>query len=107
VYRTSLPVARRTNLNELRLLTRVRHPNIVEYFCSHLVSEGEQLELWLVMEDMQGGTLREAVKDFQFGERHVAYTARSVGWMLLLFSGPPVHVRLFCLYCKVRFLFSV
>mmetsp|Transcript_16751 Transcript_16751/g.42816 ORF Transcript_16751/g.42816 Transcript_16751/m.42816 type:complete len:617 (+) Transcript_16751:185-2035(+) len=70
--------ARRANLNELRLLSRVRHPNIVEYYCSHLVNEGDDLELWLVMEDMQGGTLREAVQDFQFAEKHVTYTARSI-----------------------------
>lgn len=39
--------ARRTNLRELLYLTRLKHPNIVNLHCAHLVDSSS---LWLVLE---------------------------------------------------------
>lgn len=62
----------RTNLRELLYLTKLRHPNIVALYRAHLVNDKE---LWLVLEFMEGGTLREASKVATFEEGEVAFCA--------------------------------
>lgn len=64
------------NLHEVGLLSFLRHPNIVQYKSAHCRQEDE--EVWMVMEFMEGGTLREATSNFQFSEAHVAYVAREM-----------------------------
>jgi len=62
------------NLNEIRFLSLINHPNIVTYFRSHVIKD----DVWIVMECMQGGTLNEAVKVHDFIEPEIAYVAKSV-----------------------------
>lgn len=62
---------RRTNLRELLYLSRLRHPNIVHLHRAHLVGGSA---LWLVIEYMEGGTLREAAKIHLFDEGEVAFS---------------------------------
>ncbi len=60
------------NLSEIYFLRIVDHPNIVKYDCCWRIDD----ELWLFMEFMEGGTLREAVLKFQkFNEKQIAYVA--------------------------------
>ncbi|KAF2072694.1 hypothetical protein CYY_006000 [Polysphondylium violaceum] len=63
---------KRMNLNEIGFLKYCNHPNIVKLLCSFLKNE----ELWLVMELMEGGTLREAVGNFSFCESKIAYICK-------------------------------
>lgn len=67
--------AKRTNLRELLYLNKLKHKNIVELYRAHLVNDSE---LWLVIEYMEGGTLREASKSATFAEGEVAYCAHEI-----------------------------
>lgn len=64
--------SRRSNLRELLYLARLQHPNIVRLYRAHLV---DKHSLWLVLEFMEGGTLREASKAQKFDEDEVAFAA--------------------------------
>jgi len=55
------------------------HPNIVEYYQMFLVEEkGQPREVWIIMEYLQGGTLREASKSSLFTDVHISYVAREI-----------------------------
>ncbi|XP_023802182.1 serine/threonine-protein kinase PAK 3-like [Cyanistes caeruleus] len=49
-----------------------RSPRIVNYLASYLVHE----ELWLVMEYMDGGTLRDLIDEIQMSEEEIAAVSR-------------------------------
>jgi Protein kinase domain len=61
-------------LNELRFLTRCKHECIVDFHEAYLVDGGK--EAWMIMENMEGGTLREAQRGYEEG--HIAFVARSI-----------------------------
>mmetsp|Transcript_9321 Transcript_9321/g.28779 ORF Transcript_9321/g.28779 Transcript_9321/m.28779 type:complete len:728 (+) Transcript_9321:132-2315(+) len=61
-----------SNINELRFLSRCNHENIVKYYDSYVVGK----ELWVILENMEGGTLREGAQDYK--EHHIAYIARAI-----------------------------
>jgi hypothetical protein len=62
--------SKRTNLRELLYLSRLKHKNIVQMYRSYLVDNSS---LWLVLEYMEGGTLREASKACIFDEDEIAF----------------------------------
>lgn len=76
------------NLSEIAFLKNCKHPNIVEYFSALKIKN----EIWVcaklyptcihaiqvVMEFMEGGTLSEACKGYDFQDPHVAYVAQEV-----------------------------
>eukprot|EP01133_Synstelium_polycarpum_P017950 gene17950-21412_t len=68
------PKQRRMNMSEIGFMRFCRHPNIVQFLCSY--QRGD--ELWMIMEFMEGGTLREAIANFNFCEARIAYVAREV-----------------------------
>lgn len=70
----NLDDAKADNLREIHFLKNIQHPNVVQYFSSHLVNS----EMWVVLEFMEGGTLTQAASQFQFQEKHVAYVAKQV-----------------------------
>jgi len=53
------------------------HPNIVQYHESYLLTE-KKPEVWIIMEYLQGGTLKEAAKSKLFTDIHIAYIAREI-----------------------------
>ncbi len=62
------------NFQEIYFLRIVDHPNIVKYDCCYQVLD----ELWLIMEFMEGGTLRRAVQLHHFTEAQIAYVAHEI-----------------------------
>jgi hypothetical protein len=55
------------------------HPNIVQYHESYLLTtESKKPEVWIIMEYLQGGTLKEASKSKLFTDIHIAYIAREI-----------------------------
>ncbi|EGG23103.1 protein serine/threonine kinase [Cavenderia fasciculata] len=67
---------RKMNTREIRVLDYCRHPNIISYHESFLVSSSD--ELWVSMEFMEGGTLSEASSQYPFQESNIAYVAREI-----------------------------
>eukprot|EP01087_Luapelamoeba_hula_P024401 TRINITY_DN9278_c0_g1_i4.p1 TRINITY_DN9278_c0_g1~~TRINITY_DN9278_c0_g1_i4.p1 ORF type:complete len:574 (-),score=59.51 TRINITY_DN9278_c0_g1_i4:62-1783(-) len=65
---------REHNIAEINCLRFCKHRNIVEFYTSYVVKNS----VWLVMEYMEGGTLSEAVKGYNFKEQHIAFVARSL-----------------------------
>jgi serine/threonine protein kinase len=63
-----------SNLSEIAFLSIFSHPNIVKYIASYKVKK----EVWMIMEFMEGGTLSEAVKAYNFYESQIAYVAREI-----------------------------
>ncbi|NWZ72708.1 PAK3 kinase, partial [Acrocephalus arundinaceus] len=49
--------SKQENINEITIMKRNRSPYVVTYLDSYLVHE----ELWLVMEYMDGGTLKDVI----------------------------------------------
>ncbi|KYQ90255.1 putative protein serine/threonine kinase [Tieghemostelium lacteum] len=66
---------RRNNLNEIAILRYLKHPNIVSYINSY---EKNDEEIWMVMEYMDGGTIRDAITNFTFTEKYVAHVIKQV-----------------------------
>ncbi|EAL66586.1 hypothetical protein DDB_G0281649 [Dictyostelium discoideum AX4] len=66
---------RRNNLNEISILRYLKHPNIVTYINSY---EKNDEEIWMVMEYMDGGTIRDAISNFTFTEKYVAYITKEI-----------------------------
>jgi len=62
------------NLSEIFFLKRVDHPNIVKYLSAYTVND----ELWIVTEFMEGGTLSQALKCFEFQEKQIAFVAKEM-----------------------------
>jgi len=65
---------RRFNIGEYGFLRFCDHPNIVKYFACYETHN----ELWGIMEYLEGGTLEQAVKAYNFAENQIAYVAREV-----------------------------
>jgi len=62
------------NAREVGFLNLCAHPNIVKHLRTYVFSD----QIWIVMEFMLGGTLRQAVKAHTFKEPQIAYVAREV-----------------------------
>ncbi|XP_064557342.1 serine/threonine-protein kinase PAK 3-like [Zonotrichia leucophrys gambelii] len=60
------------SVNEIQIMKRYRSPNFVNYLDSYLVGE----ELWLIMEYMDGGTLRDVINECDIFESHIAAISR-------------------------------
>lgn len=63
-----------SNLSEVAFLRECDHPNIVKFISAYKTNK----ELWVTMELMEGGTLSDAIKLFDFKEPHVAYVAQEM-----------------------------
>lgn len=59
-------------VNELMVMKMNRNPNLVNYLDSYLVDD----ELWLVMEYMDGGTLRDVIRKTYLSEDEMAVISR-------------------------------
>ncbi|XP_068856421.1 serine/threonine-protein kinase PAK 1-like, partial [Aphelocoma coerulescens] len=59
-------------VNELMIMKMNRNPNLVNYLDSYLVDD----EVWLVMEYMDGGTLRDAINEMYISEDEMAAVSR-------------------------------
>eukprot|EP01116_Phalansterium_solitarium_P003353 TRINITY_DN14171_c0_g1_i1.p1 TRINITY_DN14171_c0_g1~~TRINITY_DN14171_c0_g1_i1.p1 ORF type:complete len:613 (-),score=109.05 TRINITY_DN14171_c0_g1_i1:279-2117(-) len=68
------PKERRMNLDEIAILYFCNHPNIVSYRRAYIFED----EASIVMECMEGGSLSQAVKKYDFDESQIAYVAREV-----------------------------
>lgn len=64
----------RLNLNEIRVLRKCEHRNVVALIGAYAAPG----ELWLVMEFMEGGTLAEAAARQALHENHIASILRDV-----------------------------
>jgi len=65
---------KRFNAAEVGFLSFCDHPSIVKYFCSFQLDH----EIWAVMEFLEGGTLDQAVKAYNFEDKQIAYVAKEV-----------------------------
>jgi p21-activated kinase 1 len=65
---------KRLIINEIQVLKKHSHKNIVGYIDSYLWKG----EIWIVMEYMAGGNLAEVVAACQMSERHIAAVCREV-----------------------------
>ncbi|EGG17721.1 putative protein serine/threonine kinase [Cavenderia fasciculata] len=68
------PKQKRMNLAEIGFMKFCKHPNIVTFLSSYQKNE----EVWMIMEFMEGGTLREAISNFIFCESRIAYVAKEI-----------------------------
>jgi len=65
----------RANFREVRFMKYVKgHPNIVSFVRCTMFKN----ELWLSMECLMGGTVKQAMSHFQFLEKHIKYIASHV-----------------------------
>ena len=61
------------------MLKRYPHSNIVQFHSAFKLNKRNgEVELWLIMELMRGGTLTEAVKAHHFKETQIAYVCREM-----------------------------
>ncbi|NXU64039.1 PAK3 kinase, partial [Horornis vulcanius] len=65
-------VKKQITVNELTIMKKNRNPNLVNYLDSYLVGE----QLWLVMECMDGGTLRDVINETYMSEGEIAVVSR-------------------------------
>jgi len=63
---------KRLNLREICMLHHCKHENIVQYTETFVIKN----EMWVVMEYMEGGTLKEANARHNFSEVQIAYVAK-------------------------------
>ncbi|XP_054509267.1 uncharacterized protein LOC129133665 [Agelaius phoeniceus] len=63
---------KQVTVNEIKVMKCYRSPNVVNYLDSYLLGE----ELWLVMEYMDGGTLRDVINESNIFEGHIAAISR-------------------------------
>jgi len=68
------PKEKQRNLAEVALLLSLNHPNIVRYVEAFEYTD----ELWIVMEYLEGGTLKEAAELRKFSENDISYIARQI-----------------------------
>eukprot|EP01101_Sappina_pedata_P010012 TRINITY_DN6200_c0_g1_i1.p1 TRINITY_DN6200_c0_g1~~TRINITY_DN6200_c0_g1_i1.p1 ORF type:complete len:571 (-),score=203.94 TRINITY_DN6200_c0_g1_i1:5-1657(-) len=68
------PKEKQRNYSEVVLLLDFNHPNIVRYIESFEWSD----ELWIVMEFLEGGTLKEAFDTKKLSESDISYISRQV-----------------------------
>jgi serine/threonine protein kinase len=62
------------NLNEIRYLKQCQHKNVCKYY----LTLRKDTELLLLLENMEGGTLRQAAQAAFFHEKHIAYVVREI-----------------------------
>eukprot|EP01130_Rhizamoeba_saxonica_P009053 TRINITY_DN3676_c0_g2_i1.p1 TRINITY_DN3676_c0_g2~~TRINITY_DN3676_c0_g2_i1.p1 ORF type:complete len:564 (+),score=110.64 TRINITY_DN3676_c0_g2_i1:112-1692(+) len=65
---------RKFNWYEVAFMTMVRHECLVGYYETYTIKD----ELWIVMEFLEGGTLREATRFHKFSDQHCAYVTREM-----------------------------
>jgi len=63
---------RKTNWKEIEILSSCLHKNIVKYHSCYVLKE----EIWIIMEFMEGGSLKEASAVHTFNESQIAYIAK-------------------------------
>lgn len=66
----------KTNTNELRLLKRCQHKNVVQLLEAYNLIEGQ--EIWAIMEFMEGGSLNKAIQRVTLQEKQIAYIVKGV-----------------------------
>ncbi|NXQ41682.1 PAK1 kinase, partial [Catharus fuscescens] len=59
-------------VNELMVMRKFRNPNLVNYLDCYLVDK----QFWLVMEYMDGGTLRDVISKTYLSEGEIAAVSR-------------------------------
>lgn len=64
-------------VNEIFVMKRNKHINVVNYLDSYLV---EADELWVVMEYLDGGSLTEVVTETLMDEGQISTVCREVGF---------------------------
>lgn len=57
-------------------LSKMEHPSIVKYIGTYSLTEKGETDLWLVMENMEGGTLNRVKKNLL--EEHIAFVAKEL-----------------------------
>lgn len=62
------------NFREVAVMAACNHPNVVKYYDCYLYEN----ELWIIMEYLDGGSLRDIQDLHQFEENQIAYIAREV-----------------------------
>lgn len=62
------------NFREVAVMAACNHPNIVRYYDCYQYED----ELWIIMEYLDGGSLRDIQEIHQFEENQIAYIAREV-----------------------------
>jgi len=62
------------NTSEIACLTRLRHPNIVDFKSAYKYNK----ELWIVTEFMEGGTLSQAIKVHALSETHMSFITQQL-----------------------------
>ena len=56
-------------VNEIQVMKESQHPNIVNFLESYLV---KNVDLWVVMEYMEGGALTDIIENNEFEEDQIA-----------------------------------
>jgi len=71
---------KRHNMCEIAVLSSCNHPNIVSFFYAYSIKDTKKNleEMAIIMEYLQGGTLKEAASASSLTEKHIAFIAREV-----------------------------
>ena len=59
-------------VNEIVVMKESQHPNVVNYLDSFLVNGPKGLDLWVIMEYMEGGALTDVIENNKLGESQIA-----------------------------------
>ncbi|XP_077028261.1 serine/threonine-protein kinase PAK 2-like [Agelaius phoeniceus] len=79
---------KQVTVNEIKVMKCYRSPNVVNYLDSYLLGE----ELCLVMEYMDGGTLRDVINESNIFEGHIAAISREcLQGLYFLHSNDVIH----------------
>jgi serine/threonine protein kinase len=66
-------------VNEIVVMKESQHPNVVNYLDSFLVNGPKGLDLWVIMEYMEGGALTDVIENNKLGESQIAAICLEVG----------------------------